>query len=95
VAWILVAVSLLTLSLGIRSHHIVYALVAALGSANILAGLIRLGFPLTVFQFSSQPGWLELSLPVAFFSLEGVLISFWLGVSYYMIVPGLRWLGWR
>ncbi|AFZ22480.1 serine/threonine protein kinase [Cylindrospermum stagnale PCC 7417] len=93
--WILVAISLLTLSLGIRSHHLVYAFIAAFGSASFFAVLIFFGFPAALFQFSSQPTWLELAVPIAFFSFVGVLISFWLGVSHYLIVPGLRWLGWR
>lgn len=94
-AVILVAVFLFTLSISFRSHHIVHALVAAFGTAMIFAILIVFGFPTTVFQFSDQPLWSALSLPIAFFSLVSLLISFWLGVSYYLIVPGLRFLGWR
>ncbi|TVP64947.1 MAG: serine/threonine protein kinase [Nodularia sp. (in: Bacteria)] len=92
---ILVAVFLLTLSIGFRSHHIVHAVVAAFGTAIVFAMLIIFGFPTTVFQFSGQPLWSALSLPMAFFSLVSLLMSFWLGVSYYLIVPGLRFLGWR
>lgn len=92
---ILVAVFLLTLSIGFRSHHIVHAVVAALGTVIIFAMLIIFGFPTTVFQVSGQPLWLELYLPIVFFSLVSLLMSFWLGVSYYLIVPGLRFLGWR
>ncbi len=94
-AVILVAVFLLTLSLDFRSHHIVYAVVAAFGTAIIFAMLIILGFPTTVFEFSNQPLWSELFLPITFFTLVSLFMSFWLGVSYYLIVPGLRWLGWR
>ncbi|GAX37729.1 serine/threonine protein kinase [Nodularia sp. NIES-3585] len=92
---ILVAVFLFTLSIGFRSHHIVHAVVAAFGTAVIFAILITFGFPTTVFQFSGQPLWSALSLPIAFFTLMSLLMSFWLGVSYYLIVPGLRCLGWR
>ncbi len=92
---ILVAVFLFTLSIGFRSHHIVHAVVAAFGTAIIFAMLIIFGFPTTVFQFSEQPLWSALSLPIAFFTLVSLLMSFWLGVSYYLIVPGLRFLGWR
>ncbi len=92
---ILVAVFLFTLSIGFRSHHIVHAVVAAFGTAIIFAMLIIFGFPTTVFQFSGQPLWSALSLPIAFFTLVSLLMSFWLGVSYYLIVPGLRLLGWR
>ena len=95
VAVILVAVCLLTLSLGLRSHHIVYAVFAAFGSAIAYAVLILLKLAPSLFQFSSQPAWSELYLPLTFFGSVGFLISFWLGVSYYLIVPGLRFFGWR
>jgi hypothetical protein len=95
VAVILVAVCLLTLSLGFRSHHIVYAVFAAFGSASAYAVLILFRLAPRIFQFSSQPGWSELQLPLIFFGSVGFFISFWLAVSYYLIVPGLRFLGWR
>ena len=95
VAVILVAVCLLTLSLGLRSHHLVYAVFAAFGSAIAYAVLILLKLAPPIFQFTSQPAWSELSLPLTFFASVGFFISFWLGVSYYLIVPGLRLLGWR
>ncbi len=95
VAVILVAVSLLTLSLGLRSHHVVYAVFAAFGSAIAYAVLILLKLAPPIFQFTSQPAWSELYLSLTFFGAVGFFISFWLGVSYYLIVPGLRLLGWR
>ncbi|WP_196519703.1 serine/threonine protein kinase [Nostoc sp. WHI] len=95
VAVILVAVCLLTLSLGLRSHHIIYAVFAGFGSAIGYAVLILLRLAPPIFQFSSQPGWSELYLPLTFFGCVGFFISLWLGVSYYLIVPGLRLLGWR
>ncbi|MEH1860669.1 MAG: serine/threonine-protein kinase [Nostoc sp.] len=95
VAVILVAVCLLTLSLGLRSHHVVYAVFAAFGSAIAYAVLILLKLAPPIFQFTSQPAWSELYLPLTFFGSVGFFISFWLGVSYYLIVPGLRLLGWR
>ncbi|WP_414754174.1 protein kinase domain-containing protein [Anabaena sp. CCY 9910] len=90
-----IAVFLLALSMGFRSHHIVYAMIGSFGTAIIVAILIVLGFPTTVLQFSNRHLWSELSLPIIFFSSVGILMSFWLGVSYYLIVPGLRFLGWR
>ncbi|MEH1900220.1 MAG: serine/threonine-protein kinase [Nostoc sp.] len=95
VAVILVAASLLSLSLGLRSHHIVYAVFGAFGSAIGYAVLILLKLAPTIWEFSSQPGWSELYKPLIFFGSLGFFISFWLGVSYYLIVPGLRFLGWR
>ncbi|MBD2519984.1 serine/threonine protein kinase [Nostoc sp. FACHB-973] len=95
VAVILVGVSLLTLSLGLRSHHIVYAVFAAFGSAIGYAALILLNIAPRMLEFSSQPGWPELYKPLIFFGSVGWFLSFWLGVSFYLIVPGLRLLGWR
>ena len=93
---ILVAVSLLTLGLGLRSHHIVYAIFAAFGTAIPFAAFIQFGlFPTTLFQFNAIPQWVELLPSLAFFVLVGVLLSFSLGITYYLIVPGLRFLGWR
>jgi uncharacterized membrane protein len=95
VGLILAGVSLLTISLGLRSHHIVHAVIAAFGTAVVFAGFIVLGFPTNIFDLFRSPGWNEIWLPVTFFGFVGVLLSFWLGVSYYLIVPGLRLLGWR
>ncbi|MEH2137047.1 serine/threonine protein kinase [Nostoc sp.] len=95
VAVILVSACLLTLSLGLRSHHVVYAVFAAFGSAIAYAFLILLRLAPPIFQFTTHPAWSELQLPLIFFGSLGFFISFWLGVSYYLIVPGLRFLGWR
>jgi serine/threonine protein kinase len=95
VAWMLVSISLLTLGLGLRTHYLAYAFVAAFGSANIVAGLIHLGLKISFIHFSNQPNFLELFIPLTFFGFIGILISLSLGLSYYVIVPCLRWLGWR
>ncbi|AFY43632.1 serine/threonine-protein kinase [Nostoc sp. PCC 7107] len=95
IVMIAVSIFLLSLSFGFRSHHIVYALVAAVGTALIFSGLFILGFPATVFHFSPQALWSELGLPLALFALVAIFMSFWLGVSHYLIIPGLRFLGWR
>ncbi|MUG95812.1 protein kinase [Scytonema sp. UIC 10036] len=95
VGLVLGTVSLLTLGLGLRSHHIVYAIIAAFGSAIVFAFLVMLGFPTNIFNFSSSPTPAEILLPVIFFSFMGALQSFWLGISHYLIVPGLRFLGWK
>ncbi|MEP0751294.1 serine/threonine protein kinase [Trichocoleus sp. Lan] len=84
VTLIAVAVGPLTLGLGLPSHQLVHAIVAAAGTAGIFGGL---GF-FTLSSFDLLPS-------LGFFSLLGVTIAFWLGVSYYLVVPFLRWLGWR
>lgn len=88
-------VFLLSLSFGFPSHHIVYAVVGSFGTTLMFAVLLRLGFPANVLHFSNQPLWSELSMPIVFFGLLGIFMSFWLSMTYYLIVPGLRLLGWR
>jgi hypothetical protein len=92
---ILIAVFLLTLGLGLRSHHIVYAAIASGGTAIVFALLISFGFSPTAFLFHTTPNQWSLLLTILFFSLAGLFVSFWLAVSHYLIVPGLRFLGWR
>ncbi len=95
VGLILAAVSLLTLGLGLRSHHIVHAVIAAFGTAIPFAFLMSIGLSPTVFDLFSSTGWSDLTQKIIFFVCVGVFISFWLGVSYYLVVPGLKFLGWR
>jgi hypothetical protein len=94
VVMIAVSVFLLCLSFRFRSHHLVYALVSAFGTASIFLGLFTL-LQITAFHFSPQPVLPELFSHVILFGFIGVLMSFWLGISHYLIVPGLRFLGWR
>ena len=95
VTWILISLPLLTLGLGLRTHQIAYAVIAGLGSANLIAIFVGLGLGLHLFHFSSQPQGLDVFSPIGFFSLVSILISFSLSISHYLVVPGLRWLGWR
>ncbi|WP_427158983.1 serine/threonine protein kinase [Aliinostoc sp. HNIBRCY26] len=95
VAAVAIGVFLLALSIGFRSHHIVYAVIGGFGAAMGFATLLLLEFPTTALQFSNSPTLSELSLPIAFFSSVGMFMSFWFSVSYYLIVPGLKLLGWR
>jgi hypothetical protein len=94
-----VAVFPLVLGLGLPSHYLVHALVAAAGTGLIFGGLAwstLLPFDVLVNIFSrSEAGLPYLIDSVAFFCLLGVTLGFWLGVSYYLLVPVLRWLGWR
>jgi serine/threonine protein kinase len=92
---ILIAVSFLTLGLGLRSHQIVYSLFTALATAFSFAFLINLGIlSLDTFQFLLYPES-QLAPKVIFFSFLGIFLSFYLAVSHYLIVPWLRLLGWK
>jgi hypothetical protein len=93
---IVVAVALLTLGLGLPSHHLVHTVVASAGTTAVFAGLVSLKiFNAALFHLYLQPSWLEFGVYIAFFSFVSVALSFWLGVSYYVVVPCLRFLGWR
>ncbi len=97
-AWvglILFAMSLLTLGLGLRSHQIIHAIMTAFGTAIIFAGLINLGLSPTILNSSSPFDLSQLWLKIGFFSMLGIFISFWLGISNYLVVPALKLLGWR
>lgn len=93
------AVVPLVLGLGLPSHYLVHALVAAAGTGTIFGGLVALNvLPPAVLEnifAQSDASWPDLIDSVAFFCLLGVILGFWLGVSYYLLVPILRWLGWR
>ena len=95
VTWTLISLPLLTIGLGLRSHQIAYAVIAGLGSANLIAIFVRLGLGLHLFHFSSQPQGLDIFSPIGFFSFVSILISFSLSITHYLIVPCLRRLGWR
>jgi hypothetical protein len=97
VGLIAIAAMPMALGLGLPSHHLVHALVAALGTSGVLAGLVALNFlppdPLVIiFSYSNWPSF---GASIALFCLLGVTLAFWLGVSHYFLVPILRWLGWR
>jgi hypothetical protein len=94
-----VAVAPLVLGLGLPSHYLVHALVAAFGTGTIFGSLASLNvLPSSVLVniFSRSHASLANFIDsIAYFCLLGVILGFWLGVSYYLLVPVLRWLGWR
>ncbi len=94
-----VAVAPLVLGLGLPSHYLVHAIVAAFGTGAIFSSLVSLNFipaSILVTLFShSDASLLLLIESIAFFGLMGISLGLCLGVSYYLIVPVLRWLGWR
>lgn len=98
-ALIAVAVGPLILVLGLPSHHLVHAFIAIVGTSTVFASLVSIdsSLPQDLLQFFSvsHASWPALWFSVVFFSLLGIATAFFLGVSYYLIVPFLRWLGWR
>jgi len=99
-AWVVgVAVAPMVLGLGLPSHYLVHALVAAIGTGTVFGGLVWLNIlpiQVLVLIFSGSNASLSAFIDnAAFFCLLGVTLGFWLGVSYYILVPILRWFGWR
>lgn len=95
-----IAIASLTLGMGLRSHHLIHALMAALGTAGVFTGVKLLNLlPETFFSSlswsDSHLSWPEFWGSIAFFGSLGGTIALCLGVSHYLIVPVLRWLGWR
>ncbi len=94
-----VTVMLLVLGLGLPSHNLIHALVVAAGTGGVFGGLVSShllppGFVVNIFSFS-RTGKLDFYQPMAFFAMLAILEGFWLGVSYYLLVPVMRWFGWR
>jgi len=91
--------AVLTLGLGLPSHRWVSAMVVAAGTTGIFWGLsLDQTFPPEVLQFPSvgiQPQWEEFWFGLGFIGLLGCATGLSLAVSHYLIVPILRWLGWR
>ncbi|MEG4998672.1 serine/threonine protein kinase [Microcoleus sp. B4-D4] len=94
------AIASMTVGMGLRSHQLVHALVVAVCSTGILLFLNAWNiFPGSFFAILSQSSntnfWLQVWGAIAFFGLLGSTIGLCLGVSHYLVVPVLRWLGWR
>ncbi|MEG4320322.1 MULTISPECIES: serine/threonine-protein kinase [unclassified Microcoleus] len=94
------AIASVTVGMGLRSHQLVHALVVAVCSTGIFLFLNAWNiFPGSFFAILSQSSganfWLQVWGSIAFFGLLGSAIGLCLGISHYLIVPVLRWLGWR
>ena len=94
------AIATLTIGMGLRSHQLVHALVVAVCSTGLFLFLNALSiFPGSFFGILAPSdatfGWLQVWGSVAFFGLLGSAIGLCLGVSHYLVVPLLRWLGWK
>lgn len=93
---ILIAVSSLTLGLGLKNHKLVYAVTTAFGTATTFAIAIYLGFfPIDNFATQLDPVVSELPVKVIFFTLASILITLYLAFSHYVVIPTLKVLGWR
>lgn len=98
VGFVAIAVAFLTLGLKLPSHHSLHAGVAAIGCAAVFFALVSLGIAppelLNLFPLGVAPGWQELAGAIALLATLGATLGFWLGISYYLVVPIVRFLGW-
>jgi hypothetical protein len=95
-----IAIASLTLGMGLRSHYAVHALVSAIAPLSVFAAvgtfnLFPQGFLSFLLVTNAYPDWSQFCESLIFFGLMGSGIGLCLGVSHYLIVPLLRWLGWR
>ncbi|MDJ0556328.1 MAG: serine/threonine-protein kinase [Microcoleaceae cyanobacterium MO_207.B10] len=95
-----VATGIITLGLGLRKHHSIQALIVAAITVIVFASLGNFKiFPELFLEFvvvsKSQPSLLEFFTSITFFGLLGCTAGFCLGVSHYIMMPILRWLGLR
>nr|WP_263012976.1 serine/threonine-protein kinase [Ancylothrix sp. D3o] len=95
-----IGIALLTLGLGLPKHHLLLGSLAAMGTAVFVAVFLAV-FPLELsFLFNSNAvagklGWQEFSACVIFFAFLGSSGTFCLGWVYYVLIPVLRFLGFR
>ncbi|NJL36516.1 MAG: serine/threonine protein kinase [Leptolyngbyaceae cyanobacterium SM1_4_3] len=100
--FVAIAPPLLTLGLGLPSHHLLYALVAATSLTPFIAALGWLNVPFIaelwqVFTTTPLANSIGISFwaCLVFFCLLSLTLGSCLGISHYVFVPCLRWLGWR
>jgi Protein kinase domain len=90
------AIASLTVGMGLRSHQLVHALVVAVCATGLFLSLNPLRtFPESFFQIQILHEATQVWEAIAFFGLLGSAIGLCLGVSHYLVVPLLRWLGWK
>ncbi|MBW4493178.1 MAG: serine/threonine protein kinase [Oscillatoria princeps RMCB-10] len=95
-AFTAIAIAALTLGLGLRGPLLLHASLAAIGTATLIAGLVSPS-PSSFFPhlLPTAAGGIQLADSIVFFALLGSACAFCLGVSYYLLVPCLRFLGFR
>jgi serine/threonine protein kinase len=100
ILWGSLSMATIAMGLGLQSHRFVYALGVAIGTALIFSALHGLNlFPeqfWNLLRFSEgKPSWLQFWMSIGFFGVLGGAIALCLGICHYLIIPVLRWLGWK
>ena len=96
-----ITVAVLTLGLSLPSHFLVHALVVAIGTAQVFGHMFtaNTGFAKCLALFTSTVStsgdWSLLWNSITLFSFLALNLGFWLSVSFYLVVPSLRFFGWR
>ncbi|HEY9810886.1 MAG TPA: serine/threonine-protein kinase [Halomicronema sp.] len=95
-----IGIASLTLGLGLPKHHLLLGSLAAMGTAVFMLVFLTL-FPLELsflFKSSALPGklgWEAFVACLGFFAFLGSSGAFCLGWVYYVLIPVLRFLGFR
>ncbi len=84
----------LTLGLGLPNHNLIHAFFATITTGTFLAGLAFWNHGWFLFT-TTKLDIPQLGSAIAFFSFIGGTIGFSLGISSYIIIPLLRFLGLR
>ena len=95
-----IGIALLTLGLGLPKHHLLLGSLAAMGTAVFVAVLLavfplELGFLFNSSRLPAKLGWEAFSSSVIFFAFLGSSGTFCLGWVFYVLIPVLRFLGFR
>ncbi|MDL5057672.1 protein kinase domain-containing protein [Geitlerinema calcuttense] len=103
--WSAIAPAFIAISLGLPSHHLIHALISGMGTSSTLLATfsilqavfanLRPELMAIAQTFATSPTGTALGLSILFFSSFAILYALWLGISYYICVPLLRFLGWR
>ncbi|WP_199313538.1 serine/threonine-protein kinase [Leptolyngbya sp. FACHB-671] len=102
--FVAIAPTLLTLGLGLPSHHLLYAVITAVSLTPFITSLVWLNPPFIndlwqVFSVALPPfaysNGMSFWACLLFFCLLSLALGSCLGVSHYIFVPCLRRLGWR
>ena len=99
ILWLAIGQGTMILGLRLPSHPIVHSFVTVGGTSFCAIVLLRLFYqPLVLaplFGLANSLSWEVLPLSLIFFGLVGLSSALGLAVSYYVVVPFLKLLGWR
>ncbi|MDB9315546.1 serine/threonine-protein kinase [Spirulina sp. CS-785/01] len=87
-----IAIFLVTWSLGFSAYLWLHSLIAILGTGFTLTHLLHWTGISPPFLQNKILSFTNLNLTMGFFTVTGLMMGFYLGLSYYLFQPLLRWL---